>query len=134
MLAVGLRPIDVKTGLPAMSAHNMDHQIVPGGPFEAAYATLPPAAKLPWFCVEAKLAAIPPRDGETPSAPEGGNVPPPGVVAPPPKSKNKIKFTCPTCGDSSWGKPGLRLLCDNEHDPVRLVAEHGPALRLVLAA
>jgi hypothetical protein len=134
MLAVGLRPIDVRTGLPAMSAHNMDHQLIPGGPFETAFATLPAAAVLPWSCVEAQSAATPPRDGETPTPGSDAAAPGAAPTAPPAKSKNKIKFRRPSCGDSSWGKPGLRLLCDNEHDPVRLVAEQGPALRLVLAA
>jgi hypothetical protein len=43
------------------------------------------------------------------------------------KSRNKVKYTCPTCAANVWGKPGLALAClgavDGEatHDPVLLV-------------
>jgi hypothetical protein len=43
------------------------------------------------------------------------------------KSRNKVKYTCPTCAANVWGKPGLALAClgavdgDAIHDAVLLV-------------
>lgn len=31
-------------------------------------------------------------------------------------NRNKIKYKCPLCGTSVWGKPSLELFCGNGHD------------------
>lgn len=32
------------------------------------------------------------------------------------KKKNKIKYTCPDCGQNAWAKPEARLVCGDCHD------------------
>ncbi|THT98423.1 SprT family zinc-dependent metalloprotease [Lampropedia puyangensis] len=32
-----------------------------------------------------------------------------------PNRSNRIKYTCPSCAQQVWGKPGLRLLCGGEN-------------------
>lgn len=31
-------------------------------------------------------------------------------------NRNKIKYRCPLCGTSVWGKPSLVLFCGNGHE------------------
>jgi hypothetical protein len=115
MVSVGLQPIDPKTGEDKMSAPALTHRIVEGGPFARVFETMPAEALLPWSCVE--LTARPSSRkggarGEGEGEGEGGEGPA--------KSRNKVKLTCPSCGANAWGKPGLRLLCDDGHAPARL--------------
>lgn len=35
-----------------------------------------------------------------------------------PKSRNKVKFCCPSCKAAAWGKPGLRLICGDCDEPM----------------
>ncbi|MCU1279469.1 MAG: putative zinc metalloproteinase Mpr protein [bacterium] len=134
MLAVGLLPLDVRTGKPAMSAHNMDHEIVTGGAFERAFESLPAAAVLPWSCVAAGPAKTSDDDVGDDNDESGDDAGEAEAPAPAP-SRNKVKFTCPECGVNAWGKPSLNLLCDDGHEPARLVVAVGkPAERLELAA
>lgn len=115
MLAIGLQPLDVKTGQPAMSAHNMDHSIVDGGAFARAFDALPAGALLPWSCLEAqpKAAPAPGGDGKDKDDDSDGDAEPAA-----PKSRNKVKYSCAKCGANVWGKPGLSLACLDvaEHD------------------
>jgi predicted SprT family Zn-dependent metalloprotease len=117
MLDVGLEPLDAKTGQPSMSAPRMGHRVVEGSRFAGAFERLPSAALLPWSCVEAHVGNPRKDDGEGKNGEEGEG------EERAPKSRNKVKFTCPVCECNAWGKPGLRLLCDNGHAPARLTSD-----------
>jgi len=82
----GLMPSS--TGQPGgnRTGDRMTHYIIPGGAYEQAFATLPEAAQLPMVCVD-QLAEKAKR------------------------ARNKIKYTCGTCGANVWGKPGLAVAC-----------------------
>lgn len=130
MVEIGLQPINAKTGEPSMSAHSMCDRVIPGGAFARAFESLPAAALLPWSCLEARrrVVVVTGDDGE-------GNEGDGEGAEPAPKPRNKIKFTCPECGANAWGKPSLHLLCDDGHEPARLVAADAkPAARVELAA
>jgi hypothetical protein len=114
MLKVGLQPLCPKTGKDKLSAPALTHRIIEGGPFALAFATLPAAALLPWSCSEAAG-----RSGKTGGG--AGGAGPEGSEGEKPKTRNKVKFTCPACGANAWGKPGLRLACLDGHDPTILV-------------
>jgi hypothetical protein len=76
---VGLRPST--TGRPggARTGESVTHYVISGGPFEAAWGELYRSGfRLEW---------------EAP--------------APRPTNRPKIKYTCPDCGLTVWGKPGL---------------------------
>lgn len=109
MVAVGLQPIDAKTGKPAMSAHSMSDVVVAGGPFAAAFAALPAEALLPWACVEAQARRRPQPEGTSQNEPEADE-------QAMPKPRNKVKYSCPSCGSNAWGKPNLKIACLNDHD------------------
>lgn len=120
MVDIGLQPINAKTGQPAMSAHSMCDRVIPGGAFARAFDSLPAEALLPWSCLEARQRATPPAgdDGEGADADDGDDAPEPT----PPPSKNKVKYTCPSCATNVWGKPGLMLAClgstkEGPHEP-----------------
>jgi hypothetical protein len=130
MVAIGLQPINAKTGQPAMSAHSMCDRVIPGSGFARAFESLPAAALLPWSCLEARRRIVV-TGGEAGDEGEGEE----GGAEPAPKPRNKVKFTCPECGANAWGKPSLHLLCDDGHEPARLVVASGKsAARVALAA
>lgn len=81
MIRVGLMPST--TGAPggARVGEPMSHYVLPGGPFEVAFEKAR-AQALPWG-----------------SLPRG------------PASRSKVKYSCPGCHTSAWGKPGLQLDC-----------------------
>jgi hypothetical protein len=127
MVSVGLQPIDPATGEDKMSAPRLTHRIIDGGAFGRTFETLPAEALLPWSCAE--LTARGKRAGGAGGEGEGSA----------PKSRNKVKFCCPSCGANAWGKPGLRLLCDDGHAPARMVDpdagdedRHGPRRRRLI--
>jgi hypothetical protein len=86
MESVGLVPSH--TGLPGgkRTGQGMTHYVLEGGRFDAAFRAMPPEYQLPWTSGRPADTAGPgPRD--------------------------KVKYTCPTCGLNAWGKPGLPLGC-----------------------
>jgi hypothetical protein len=115
MVKVGLQPVCPKTGKDKMSAPALTHRIIEGGPFAVAFESLPAEALLPWTCAEARI-----RTGTTGGTTGGasGGTGPEGDE--PKKTRNKLKYTCPSCGANVWGKPGLRIACLDGHEPAML--------------
>lgn len=116
MEEVGLMPSD--TGEPGgkKTGQHMTHYIIPGGRYEKAFNKMPEQYKLPFVSLDghlmkAQLTGVP---GLITGKPEGQE--PGGVVTP--KSKDKVKYTCPGCGINVWGKPGLKLRCDDCNQPL----------------
>ncbi len=35
------------------------------------------------------------------------------------KAESKTKYTCPSCGTNVWGKPEVRVICGECHEPMR---------------
>lgn len=102
MEARGLMPSN--TGAPggARTGDRMTHWIIPGGRYEQAFATLPEAAKLPMTCVDTAESKAKK------------------------KARNKIKYTCPECQCNVWGKPGLKVACQecgSDDEPVTFEPE-----------
>jgi hypothetical protein len=87
MKEIGLHPSH--TGEPGGKevGQQMTHYIVEGGPFDVAVDAMPDSVLLPWVGVE-------PVEKEK-------------------KSSNKVKYHCPTCDVTAWGKGGILLLCGN---------------------
>jgi hypothetical protein len=113
MVSVGLQPVCPKTGKDKMSAPALTHRIIEGGPFARAFDTLPAEALLPWTCAEARVSS-----GGTSSGGASGGAGAEGGSAP--RTRNKVKYTCPECGCNAWGKPGLRIACVDGHAPAML--------------
>jgi predicted SprT family Zn-dependent metalloprotease len=87
MVEVGLMPSDTGAEGEKQTGQHMTHYIVEGGPFDrGADALLKTAFRLNW-----QSAAL----GEKPR----------------PKGKNKVKYTCPTCGQNAWAKQEASLVC-----------------------
>lgn len=87
MIEVGLMPSD--TGEPdgKQTGQHMTHYIIKGGAFDrAAEELLATRFRLNW-----QSAAW----GARPSL----------------KGKNKVKYTCPSCGQNAWAKPDAQLVC-----------------------
>lgn len=89
MESIGLTPSN--TGEPGgkRTGSQMTHYITPGGKFEQATAD---------FLTKEKTAIL-----------FAGIKRPTGKASQ--KSRNKIKYTCPTCSTNIWGKPGLNVQC-----------------------
>lgn len=113
MVKVGLQPVCPKTGKDKMSAPALTHRIIEGSPFALSFETLPPAALLPWTCAEARTSAAGGKGG---AGPDGG-AGPEGEK----KTRNKVKYTCPSCAANVWGKPGLMIACLGGHDAALFV-------------
>lgn len=112
MKSIGLHPSD--TGQPGgkETGQKVSHYIIEGGPFETEATKLVESGKFQqvWIDVEGLLAAnvkgplakLAPRKG-----PKGGG----GS-----KSGKRIKYTCPECRASVWGKGGLVVACEGSTD------------------
>lgn len=87
MVEVGLMPSD--TGAPdgKQTGQHMTHYIIKDGVFDrAADELLATSFRLNW------QSAV-------------------GGERPRPKGKNKMKYTCPSCGQNAWAKPDASLMC-----------------------
>lgn len=111
MIEIGLMPSD--TGQPGgkITGQAMTHYIMPGGKYEQAFKKMPQRYLLPFTSLEGDLMKSF-LTGDPGNDPEGGVV---GVSTKVlklrPKSKNKVKYSCPGCKANVWGKPELRLQC-----------------------
>lgn len=89
MVAVGLMPSD--TGAPGgkQIGQHVSHYIISGGPFDkAAEALLATGFRLNWQSV------VLDEQGKKKKA-----------------AHNKVKYTCPSCGQNAWAKLGAALIC-----------------------
>jgi SprT-like family len=118
MASLGFELVNAKTGKPSMSAPALVERTVEGGAFALAFDALPAAALLPWTCGDAAPAAQGATTTTTPGAPGASNA---GGARP--RLRNKLKYTCPSCGANVWGRHSLKVLCDDGHDPERLICE-----------
>lgn len=94
MQAVGLIPST--TGEPGgkQTGQRVTHYIAPGGPFEHfARALLQTGFALRWQSQG--------RASATPAS-----------------NKNKVKYTCPDCGQNAWAKSGARFVCGDCMEPM----------------
>jgi predicted SprT family Zn-dependent metalloprotease len=102
MIEVGLMPSD--TGLEGgkQTGQHMTHYIVAGDAFDlAADKLLATGFQLNWQ-----------------SAAWGAQ--------PRPKGKNKVKYTCPTCGQNAWAKPEASLVCGDCKEEMEAQASLDP--------
>lgn len=85
MLEIGLTPVSIdKPG--TMTGQKVTHDIIAGGPFDLACdALLSAGLALGWQSPRAVT-----------------------VVS---EKTSKQKYTCPTCSQNSWAKPGANLIC-----------------------
>jgi hypothetical protein len=92
MEEVGLMPSN--TGQPGgkRTGQRMTHYVIEGGPFQRAFAAMPPESLLPWIS----------------GRPAGRG----GPVRPGPDRQDKVTYGCPGCQARVWGKAGLRLACE----------------------
>lgn len=93
METIGL--ISSDTGQPGgrRVGQHMSHYIAAGGLFQRAFERMPRAFRLPW-------TALPEAERG-----RGGGAPP---------ARNKVKYSCPSCGVNVWGRPGLNLVCGDD--------------------
>jgi hypothetical protein len=115
MEAVGLMPSD--TGKPGGKrvGQKMNDYPIQGGRFLAACETLFAkgfrAAWLDRYPPREALAHGQPQSEHLVAAISGGLI----ATDRPPAARSRSKFTCPRCRAAAWGKPSLRIRCD-EHD------------------
>ncbi len=86
MEEIGLMPSS--TGQPdgKRMGQRMDHYTITGGPYERAFAAMPPEYLLPWVSSAGEKKAKP-------------------------KRRDKVAYRCPACGCRVWGKAGLSINC-----------------------
>ena len=87
MKAVGLQP-ESENG--KGTGQNVSHHVMNDGPFLKAFQTMPENFKIPW-------RVFMEGDVETPKKPG--------------KAGTRIKYTCSACGSNVWGKPDLKIVC-----------------------
>lgn len=109
MRAIGLEPSN--TGAPGGddTGQQMTHYIVAGGAFDQAVKTLIASGfGLTW----ADSAQVADEEDRVPAglaSPKGGTKPQGGTVNP--RKKSKWKFSCPVCGQNTWGKFDTNVIC-----------------------
>ncbi|MDG2450892.1 MAG: hypothetical protein P8M34_14685 [Saprospiraceae bacterium] len=105
MIDVGLMPSS--TGRPGgkTKGQNMSDYPIENGVFLKALDNMPDSYKLPFISIEGekKYQAQNLGTGTATSVSDAPEAPP--------KPKNKVKYTCPSCAANCWGKPELNLVC-----------------------
>lgn len=106
MISVGLMPSS--TGKPGgkITGQNMNDYPIENGVFLKALKKLPKKYKLPFISIEGELKYAQAAEGANPS--ESQEAEPDEK-----KKKNKVKYSCPSCGANVWGKPDLDIICGN---------------------
>jgi hypothetical protein len=100
MESIGLMPSSTAAPGGARVGYRMSHYIIEGGAFARAFDAMPAECAFPWVCTEVE-----------------------GAVAKPKRPPSKVKFSCPECNANAWGKPSLRIVC--EDCEFSMVAEGG---------
>lgn len=106
------------------TGQRVSDRIIPGGRFEEALRTMPPECQIPYRCKPEPVRAPraprpPPAPGEKQGRGASSTAAPASAPAeayagdPAPATRNKIKYTCPECMVNVWGKPGLRIACED---------------------
>lgn len=91
MNRVGLKPVSLDQPGHEVG-QKVTHEVVLDGAFAVAFKKLPPVALLPFRCD--------PEVGRAASL-----------------SRNKSKYTCPSCSANVWGRPELAITCDACGEP-----------------
>ncbi|HYK57621.1 MAG TPA: SprT-like domain-containing protein, partial [Flavisolibacter sp.] len=89
MKEIGLQPSHTGEEGGRETGKNMTHYIVAGGPYEVAFNAMPEDFLYPFVCVPELSADEKKRKA----------------------SKNKTKYTCPSCNENLWGKDSLLVQC-----------------------
>lgn len=117
MREVGLIPTD--TGQPGgkETGQRVTHLIEDGGPFARACAELVgDGYGVAWVENSYGGGSLAGGEGGEDDGEEGDD--PDAAKA---AAKKKVKYTCPACGINAWGKPGLRLICGEDNQPLEAV-------------
>lgn len=87
MKTVGLYPSNTGAEGGKETGKNCSHYIIEGGEYDHFYNEMPTEFLYPFVCAaEFNIKKA---------------------------SKNKVKYTCPSCNTNIWGKDGLRVECEN---------------------
>lgn len=110
MVSVGLMPSSTGKLGGKTTGQNMSDYPIENGIFLKALKKLPKKYKLPFISIEgeAKLKQL---------SAEGGAAPSEAAQPDDKKKKNKVKYSCSSCGTNVWGKPELSLICGACHKP-----------------
>jgi predicted SprT family Zn-dependent metalloprotease len=92
MRELGLMPSS--TGKPGGEwvGYKVSHYIIDGGKFENAFRDMPKAYLFPWQSWEPTTRAGKAKKAE----------------------RDRVKYTCPTCNQNVWGKPGMHVVCGDD--------------------
>ena len=127
MKEIGLFPSNTGQAGGKETGEKMSHYIIYGGAFDIAYRALfKEEAQIPWIdrypayvtdyllTLMDKLDTSPTDSGDNKTNTDDSSL----ILLPTPVSKpnksNRLKYTCPNCKTSVWGKPDLNILCGNE--------------------
>lgn len=114
----GLMPSDTGQVGGKKTGQYMTHYIIEGGLYEQAFNAMPDDFKLPFTSLEGDLMKSLVNGTEGGSGTHGSTT----VVLPPqPKSREKTKYSCPSCGVNVWGKPSLNLMCGDCNESLQAV-------------
>lgn len=113
MIEVGLIPSH--TGKPdgKMTGQRMTHYIEEGGSYQSAFEKMPERYVLPFTSLDGEVMK---RliEGNDPSGSDGEPSDKKKRLAKlRPVSRNKTKYSCPGCKVNVWGKPGLKIRCED---------------------
>lgn len=110
MESCGLMPSDTGKEGGNMTGQKMSDYLLPGGKLEKLIEAMPEEIWLPLKSLEYMPEEI---IDEILSELEDNDVfgEMVAIKNPKPKSKNKVKFSCPGCGLNVWGKETVRVIC-----------------------
>ena len=110
MLEVGLVPSNTGKKGGKQTGQKMTHYIEKGGSYEKAFSSMSKSYILPFTSLEGDIMRLLLSSGV---GAIGGNEGKWSKKSLRPRSKNKTKYSCPSCKVNVWGRPNLRIRCED---------------------
>jgi hypothetical protein len=114
MRDVGLEPISLDSD--SGTGQRVSDKVIEGGPFARAFARMPSACSIPYKCRPEPQRKRRRGSRGAAAADVAGDVAPTDGAdndGPALPHRNKIRYTCAGCDAHVWGKPGLRIACED---------------------
>ena len=113
MKELGLIPSN--TGKPGgkETGQKMTHYIEEGGRYQKAFNRMPKKHILPFTSLEGEIMKSLIEGNGSPGSEDNKDEQGKRLRKLHPVSRNKTKYSCHGCKTNVWGKPGLRIRCEN---------------------
>ena len=110
MIEIGLIPSDTGQRGGKQTGQQMTHYIEKNGKYEKAFHSMSKKFTLPFTSLEGDIMRSLLSGGAGGINVDGGKRSKKSLM---PRSRNKTKYSCPSCKVNVWGRPNLKIRCED---------------------